>query len=185
MILTLKPLYFSLFSAVTPISLLLKIFLSYLMKKWASWPLRLWKTKDMWYDIQYFRLQLGWSWLQTHVMALIPSCLSPGLLNSWNKFFCYFMFSFQHISNLSLVAVETFHTIALPHLQHALETSLQNLDRDTSSMDQKYLLKQMCCVHTSRRYMFVYLFCIWCLTSLLSLYSSWTSFKMAQMEIRV
>ena len=153
MILTLKPLYFSLFSAVTPISSLLKICLSSLMNKRASWPLRLWKTKDMWSDIQY--LGLGWSSLQTHVMVVIPSFLSPGLLNSWNKFFCYFMFSFQHISNLSLVAAETFHTIALPHLQHAVETSVQNLYRGSSSMDQKYLHKQMCCVRTSRRYMFV------------------------------
>ena len=82
------------------ISTLLNFFPSFLLKRLASWPLRLWDTIRMRYDIGYFRLlaapphkPVQWQWSLTF--------LSSGWLNSLKKltFFCYFMLFVQHISS--------------------------------------------------------------------------------------
>ena len=74
--------------------------LVFLIKRLASWPLRLWDTIRMRYDIGYFRLlaapphkPVQWQWSLTF--------LSSGWLNSLKKltFFCYFMLFVQHISS--------------------------------------------------------------------------------------
>ena len=97
----------------------------------------------VWYLKFKVAIAAGCSTIETRVMTMISylSGLSLiKLLKTDLTFFCHFILSFQHISELCHWLL---HTTTLSHLQCALQTSLRSLCHGRFSRDQEHLHKQI------------------------------------------
>ena len=125
----------------------------------------------MWSGIRYFKLQLLWANPRYKPVSVIPY-LSILMVTIFLKTRFYATsYSLFNISGSSIIgycgniSYKRFTSSSLC----STNFSTQSLPR-TSSMYQEHLHKRTWCVHTSKLYMCVYLFCMWCITFSLSLY---------------
>ena len=125
----------------------------------------------VWYPIFQVAIVVSWSSIQTRVMSVIPY-LSILMVTIFLKTRFYATsYSLFNISGSSVIgccgniSYKRFTSSSLC----STNFSTQSLPR-TSSMDQEHLHKRTWCVHTSKLYMCIYLFCMWCIAFSLSLY---------------